>query len=380
MCGIVGYVGTQKATSILVEGLRKLEYRGYDSAGVAVLSPKDDLQVARCQGKLANLEKKLESAPTPGTTGIGHTRWATHGRPSDENAHPHQSGPIALVHNGIIENHVALRIRLQAAGRTFTSETDTEIIAHLIDEALEKLPENQRATSAGFAEAVRKAIRQLEGAFALGVVSAEHPGELIVAKNASPLVMGIGSGEMFIASDAPALLQHTREVVFLEDGDMAIVRADGPELSDLEGNPIQRPSRTLNWSAAQAEKDGYEHFMLKEIHEQPTAVINTLRERLLPDVQDAQLEGFEFDPATTKRLVLLACGTSYHACMLGKYLIESLARVPVEVDLASEFRYRDPIIQSTDLVIGVSQSGETADTLAALREAKDRGGRHPRRV
>ena len=366
MCGIVGYLGDKEATPILVGGLRRLEYRGYDSAGVAVANG-TGAKVVRCRGKLAALEKLLETERTPGTVGIGHTRWATHGRPSDENAHPHKAGPISVVHNGIIENHVGLRVRLKAAGRTFTSETDTEIVAHLIDEAL-------KGGASNLAEAVRKALRQVEGAYALVVLSDDHPDEVIAAKDASPLVVGLGKGENFLASDVPALLEHTRDVLFLEDGDMAVLSRDGVTVTDLEGRARQRTPKTITWSAAQAEKAGYPHFMLKEIHEQPRAVTDTLRGRLLPDKNDAILDGYEV-PADVKRVVLLACGTSYHAGLVGKFLIENTARIPCEVDLASEFRYREPVVGPNDLVVGISQSGETADTLAAIKEAKSRGAR-----
>jgi glutamine---fructose-6-phosphate transaminase (isomerizing) len=297
--------------------------------------------------------------------GIGHTRWATHGRPSDENAHPHKAGPISVVHNGIIENHVGLRVRLKAAGRTFTSETDTEIVAHLIDEAL-------KGGASNLADAVRKALRQVEGAYALVVLSDDHPDEVIAAKDASPLVVGLGKGENFLASDVPALLEHTRDVLFLEDGDVAVLSRNGVSVTDLEGRARQRTPKTITWSAAQAEKAGYPHFMLKEIHEQPRAVTDTLRGRLLPDKNDAFLDGFEAG-SQVRRVVLLACGTSYHAGLVGRYAIEWWSRLPVEMDIASEFRYRNPVLDEHDLVIGISQSGETADTLAAMRLARERG-------
>jgi glucosamine--fructose-6-phosphate aminotransferase (isomerizing) len=366
MCGIVGYVGGRDATSILIGGLRRLEYRGYDSAGVAV-SNGHGARVVRCRGKLSALERLLATDRPEGRVGIGHTRWATHGRPSDENAHPHKAGPIAVVHNGIIENHVALRARLQAAGRQFTSETDTEIVAHLIDEAV--------ADGAGsLLEAVRRALRQVEGAYALVVLSDQHPDEVIAAKTASPLVVGIGEGEMFLASDAPAILEYTRKVIVLADGDIARLTRQGVTVSDLAGKTLDRPAKTITWSVAEAEKGGYPHFMLKEIYEQPRAVTDTLRGRLLVDRNDAILDDLEIAPVP-RRVVLLACGTSYHAGLVGKFLIESAARLPVEVDLASEFRYRDPVIGPDDLVVGISQSGETADTLAAIKEAKARGAR-----
>jgi len=366
MCGIVGYVGGRDATSILIGGLRRLEYRGYDSAGVAVANG-HGARVVRCRGKLSALERLLSQDRPQGSVGIGHTRWATHGRPSDENAHPHKAGPIAVVHNGIIENHVELRARLQAAGRVFSSETDTEIVAHLIDEAV-----NDGATS--LLEAVRRALRQVEGAYALVVLSDMHPDEVVAAKTASPLVVGVGEGEMFLASDAPAILEYTRKVIVLGDGEIARLTREGVTLSDLSGKPVDRPPKTITWSVAEAEKGGYPHFMLKEIYEQPRAVTDTLRGRLLVDRNDAILDGVEIAPLP-RRVVLLACGTSYHAGLVGKFMIEGAARLPVEVDLASEFRYRDPVVGPDDLVVGISQSGETADTLAAIKEAKARGAR-----
>jgi glucosamine--fructose-6-phosphate aminotransferase (isomerizing) len=367
MCGIVGYVGPREATPLLIGGLRKLEYRGYDSAGLAVT---DDgrMRVVRCEGKLSGLEKLVERDPPHGSVGVGHTRWATHGRPSEANAHPHKTGPVAVVHNGIIENHLALRARLEAAGRRFSSETDTEIAAHLIDEAL-------AAGAPTLGDAVRKALAQVHGAYALAVVSEHHPGQIVAAKVASPLVIGLGKGETFLASDVPAFLEHTRQVIFLEEGDVAEITAGGVRLTSLDGTPIERPVKTITWDAAQAEKSGYPHFMLKEIHEQPSAVADTLRARLRLETHDADLEGFEIETRGLRRVVLLACGTSYHAGLVGKFLIEGAARIPCEVDYASEFRYRDPVVDASDLVIAISQSGETADTLAAVKEARARGCR-----
>ena len=367
MCGIVGYVGPKQATPLLVAGLRKLEYRGYDSAGLAV-TDSGRMQVVRCRGKLSGLEEMVAKDPPPGNVGVGHTRWATHGRPSEVNAHPHKTGSVAVVHNGIIENHLALRARLEASGRKFSSETDTEIAAHLIDEAL-------IAGAPTLVAAVRAALTQVEGAYALAVVSEKHPGQIVAAKVASPLCIGIGKDEVFLASDVPAFLEHTREVVFLDEGDVAEITAGGIKLTSLDGTPVQRPAKTITWDAAAAEKGGYPHFMLKEIHEQPRAIADTLRARLLLETHDADLEGFEIDTRTLRRVVLLACGTSYHAGLVGKFLIESAARVPCEVDLASEFRYRDPVVGPGDLVIAISQSGETADTLAAIKEARSRGCR-----
>jgi glucosamine--fructose-6-phosphate aminotransferase (isomerizing) len=366
MCGIVGYTGARDATSVLMSGLRRLEYRGYDSAGIAVLSG-GQTRVLRCRGKLAALEKLLtEQAPT-GSVGIGHTRWATHGRPSDENAHPHRVGSVSLVHNGIIENHAALRTRLQAAGRTFASQTDTEVIAHLVDEAL-------TADARSLSDAVRAALKQVEGAYAIAVVSDQHPDQVVAAKNASPLVVGLGQGESFLASDAPAILDYTRDMIFLEEGDVVTLSPGGVQFSDLEGHALERPPRTITWTAAQAEKAGYPHFMLKEIHEQPQAVSDTLRSRLLLDANDVSLDD-QVLSEPPGRVVIVACGTSYHAGLVGKFLIENVARIPCEVDLASEFRYREPVVGAHDLVVAISQSGETLDTLCAVKEAKSRGGR-----
>jgi len=364
MCGIVGYVGARDATSVLVSGLRRLEYRGYDSAGVAIISGKAT-QLVRCQGKLAALEKLLVEQPPAGSVGIGHTRWATHGRPSDENAHPHKVGSVSLVHNGIIENHAALRERLSATGRTFSSQTDTEVIAHLVDEAV-------AAGAPTLAEAVRRALRQVEGAYAIAVLSDRHPDEIVAAKNASPLVVGLGDGERFIASDAPAILEYTREMIFLEEGDVVALGRNSTIFTDVEGNARVRAPRTITWTAGQAEKGGYPHFMLKEINEQPQAVSDTLRSRLLSDTSDVTLDGQSLGEPPS-RVVILACGTSYHAGLVGKFLIENVARIPCEVDLASEFRYREPVIGGKDLVVAISQSGETLDTGAAVKEAISRG-------
>jgi glucosamine--fructose-6-phosphate aminotransferase (isomerizing) len=351
----------------LIEGLRRLEYRGYDSAGVAVANGAPS-QVVRCRGKLAALEKQLERQMPHGNVGIGHTRWATHGRPSDENAHPHKVGGISVVHNGIIENHLALRRRLSATGRVFSSQTDTEIVAHLIDEAI-------KAGVASLTDAVRAALAQVHGAYAIVVMSDGHKDQIVAAKNASPLVLGIGDGETVLASDVPAILDHTREVIFLEEGEIAHVTREGVELMNLAGDRVWRAPKTITWNTAQAEKGGYPHFMLKEIHEQPRAVADTLRGRLSVERADAELDGFEVDVAKVRRVVLLACGTSYHAGLVGKFMIEGLSRIPCEVDLASEFRYRDPVVGPDDIVIAISQSGETADTLAAAKEARARGSR-----
>jgi glucosamine--fructose-6-phosphate aminotransferase (isomerizing) len=324
-------------------------------------------QVVRCRGKLAALEKLLAENPPKGTLGIGHTRWATHGRPSDENAHPHRSGSVSVIHNGIVENHAVLRDRLKAAGRVFQSQTDTEVIAHLVDEAVV-------AGAKSLADAVRKALKQVEGSYAIAVMSDVHPDEIVAAKNSSPLVIGLGDGERFLASDAPAILEYTREMIFLEDGDVVALGRNSTEFTDLDGNTIVRTPRTITWTAGQAEKAGYPHFMLKEIHEQPQAVSDTLRSRLLLDSSDVTLDGQSLGEIAG-RVVILACGTSYHAGLVGKFLIENVARIPCEVDLASEFRYREPVVSAKDLVVAISQSGETLDTLCAIKEAKARGAR-----
>ena len=365
MCGIVGYVGPKQAVPFLISGLSRLEYRGYDSAGVAVIGPQG-LRVVRKRGKLSVLAASVKSEPPIGQLGIGHTRWATHGRPSEENAHPHTAGHVTVVHNGIIENHVPLRNELEAIGRKFTSETDTEIFAHLVDQALiDGAPTLN--------EAVRRSLKRVEGTYALVVLSDQSPDQIIAAKNASPMVIGIGEGENFVASDVPALLDQTRQVIYLEDGEVAEVRREGVTIADRSGAVVTRAPRTITWNAAQAEKDGYPHFMLKEIFEQPRAVADTLRGRLVPEDGDALLEGFTLDVPNIKRVVLLACGTSHYASLVGKFMIEALSRIPCEVDLASEFRYRDPVIGPGDLTIAISQSGETADTLAAVKEARARG-------
>jgi glucosamine--fructose-6-phosphate aminotransferase (isomerizing) len=355
----------------LIEGLRRLEYRGYDSAGVAVLDPAKAgmtiSRVVRCRGKLSNLENLLRDSKPTGHTGIGHTRWATHGRPSDENAHPHKSGLVSVVHNGIIENHQILRDALKARGRTFTSETDTEIIAHLVDEELKV------DGKIDLREAVRRALKQVQGAYAIVVMADNMPDQIVAAKNASPLVVGMGEGENFVASDVPAILAHTRRMMFLEEGEIADIRKSGVTVTDIDGKKIERAAKEITWSAVSAEKAGFKHFMLKEIHEQARAVTDTLRGRLSVEHNDAFLDGVELDVANLKKMTIIACGTSWHAALVGKFLIEQLARIPVEVDLASEYRYREPIISKGDVILAISQSGETADTLAAIKEAKKQG-------
>jgi glutamine---fructose-6-phosphate transaminase (isomerizing) len=369
MCGIVGYVGDEECASLLVEGLRKLEYRGYDSAGLAVLG-KGGLSVIRAKGKLKNLENRLRDAMPQGTTGIGHTRWATHGKPSDENAHPHEYEGVAVVHNGIIENHLELKAELQEAGHKFSSETDTEIFAHLIanaEKSGKKLP-----------DAVRTALGKVKGTYALAVVSEKSPEMLVVAKNASPLVLGLGAHANYVASDVPAILAHTRDVIFLEEGDFAVITKKGIELTDRAGKKLDRKVRRIDWTPTMAEKNGHKHFMHKEIHEQARALTDTIRGRASVEEGDVFLDGCHLDAKTVANLNkvhVVACGTSWHASLTGKLMIETLARIPVEVDLASEFRYRDPLVDSRTLCIAVSQSGETADTLGSFREAKSRGAR-----
>ena len=369
MCGIVGYVGPQECASILVEGLRRLEYRGYDSAGLAISARGHGIEIVRAVGKLANLETALKKTPLRGTTGIGHTRWATHGRPSEANAHPHVAGKVALVHNGIIENHVPLRRELEAKGVRFASDTDTEILAHLVDEAL-------RGGAPSLTDAVRSALQRVRGSYGVAVLSGDSPDEIVVAKSDSPLVLGVGDGEMLCASDIPALLAYTRNVVLLNDGEMARLTRNGAEITTLAGAPVQRAPKRIDWSPTQAEKGGFKHFMLKEIHEQPRAVEDTLRGRIdlaAGDVVGEEL-GIGADVAKSiQRVYFVACGTSAHASMVGRYWVEQLARVQAVVEIASEVRYREPVLGPTDLVVAVSQSGETLDTLAALKAAKARG-------
>jgi glutamine---fructose-6-phosphate transaminase (isomerizing) len=365
MCGIIGYIGTRQATPILIGGLRKLEYRGYDSAGVSVWN-EGGSRVVRCRGKLSALEDKLAKEPAPGTVGMGHTRWATHGRPSDENSHPHKAGAISVIHNGIIENHLALRSELASAGAKFSSETDTEIFAHLVDHAL-------IAGAPDLTTAVRRSLAKVRGSFAFVVMSDKEPGTLVAAKNSSPLVVGLGDGENYVASDVTAILSETRNVIFIDEGEMVTVTRSGVAITDFEGTPRVREPKTITWSPVQAEKGGFKHYMLKEIHEQPRAVADTLVGRVDLERDDVSLDGVDLDVAKVSRIIFIACGTSYHASLVGEFLVESLARIPVEVDLASEFRYRDPILGPGDLVVAVSQSGETLDTMEAIREAKKKG-------
>jgi glutamine---fructose-6-phosphate transaminase (isomerizing) len=367
MCGIVGYVGSRDAVPVIVEGLRRLEYRGYDSAGVAVVCD-GALNRRRSVGKLRNLEDSLRAEPLKGAFGIGHTRWATHGRPSEENAHPHQDckGKIVVVHNGIIENYLPLKTRLAAEGHRFVTQTDTEVVAHLV-ESLYK---------GDLEDAVRRALRELDGIYALVLIHKDEPQKLIGARKGPPLVVGLGDHENFLASDIPALLQYTRDFLFLDDGDVVVVTPDSVRVTDAEGHAVERAPQRVTWDPVQAEKGGYRHFMLKEIHEQPRAVRDTLLGRI--GIEDGEVHLQELGAAAedlrrAKRVMLLACGTSWHAALVGKYLLEQVAQVPAEVDYGSEFRYRNPLVGPKSLCVAITQSGETADTLAAFREAKRLG-------
>jgi glucosamine--fructose-6-phosphate aminotransferase (isomerizing) len=369
MCGIVCYVGSKQCSGLVLDGLKRLEYRGYDSAGIAIHDGKQ-IGVVRAEGKLFRLAAALAEHPLAGATGIGHTRWATHGRPSENNAHPHVVDGVAVVHNGILENHLVLRRELEQAGAKFASETDTEILAHLISRALAQKPD--------LVGAVRKALSKVRGSYALAVVWAAAPDRIVVAKNASPLVLGLGDGEMFAASDVPAILSHTNRMIFLEEGEIAELTPGGAVIETLAGAPVSRAYKTINWTPVQAEKGGFKHFMLKEIHEQPRAIEDTLRGRVSVEGSGVATELMGLDDPSARRIrrvVLVACGTSYHAALVGKYWIESLAQVPSEVELASEYRARGPLVDPNDLVVAVSQSGETLDTLEAVRVAREGGAR-----
>ena len=370
MCGIVGYIGPKKVVPVIIEGLRKLEYRGYDSAGIAVVTPAGKLEIRRASGKLCNLEEVIRKSPMDGTYGIGHTRWATHGRPTEENAHPHRdcTGQIVVVHNGIIENYLELKERLQSEGHKFVTETDTEVVAHLV--------EKHSKGGLPLEEAVRLTLKELRGIYALVFLSANDPHKIVAARLGPPSVIGIGEGEYFVASDIPALLEHTREIFFLVDGDIAVLTQNGVRVMNHDGLPVERPTQHVNWDPIMAEKGGYKHFMQKEIFEQPRAVRDTLLGRIsqetgkvfLGEMQITDEQFRKFD-----RVRIVACGTSWHSALAGKFMIERLARLPVEVDYGSEFRYRDPILDANTLTVCISQSGETADTLAAQREAKSKG-------
>ena len=369
MCGIVGYVGDQEAVPVLLDGLRRLEYRGYDSAGVAVLHD-GMIEVRRSVGKLVNLEKALADRAIHGRTGIGHTRWATHGKPSEQNAHPHRSDGCVLVHNGIIENYIALKQELQRDGHHFQSETDTEVVAHLIGRHMKR--------GASLVEAVRAATREIRGSYAIAAICEREPQTLVAARSGCPLVIGQCAGATLVASDVMAMLAHTREVTYLEEGDVALMTPSQVSITDAAGAPVRRTVTRVSWDAAAAEKGGYAHFMLKEIFEQPQAIRDTMRGRYTfetgeADLPDIGLTDEQF--AQIGRIWIVACGTSWHAGLLGKYLIEEMVRTPVQVDIGSEFRYRNPLVEKDDLFVTISQSGETADTLAAAREARQRGGR-----
>jgi glutamine---fructose-6-phosphate transaminase (isomerizing) len=367
MCGIIGYLGPKNAVSVLVDGLKKLEYRGYDSAGLAVVRD-NEIQLRRVKGKIRVLEESLQDSPLEGSYGLGHTRWATHGRPSEENAHPHRdcSGTLVVVHNGIIENYLTLKEKLKQEGHAFVTETDTEVIAHLIEKYF----------AGSLEEAVRRALHELEGAYAIAVLSTKDPRKIVAAKMGPPAVVGIGEGETLVSSDINPILSHTNRVVFLEDGDMAVLEDKGASFFDLEGNPLSKKVDYLAWNPVMIEKKGFKHFMLKEIFEQPQVIRDTLEGRISQDSGKVYLEDIGISPETLQaieRIVIVACGTSYHAGLAGKYFIESLAHVPVTVEYASEYRYHDFLLDNKALVIVISQSGETADTLAALRATKKSG-------
>ncbi len=371
MCGIVGYVGNKQVVPLIIDGLRKLEYRGYDSAGIAVVDENNALSLRRAEGKLRNLEEAIRLNPLDGNYGIGHTRWATHGRPTEENAHPHRdcSGRIVVVHNGIIENYLPLKEMLREKGHEFKTETDTEIVAHLIEEII-------KTDSLSFEEAVRKAVQQLRGIFALSIISADEPDTIISVREGPPVVIGLGDGEFFVASDIPAILQHTRDIFYLGEKEIAVLTKDSVRVTDFDGNVVEPKLHRITWDPIAAEKGGFKHFLLKEIYEQPRAVRDTVRGRVSLDTGKIYLEEMDISESEFQGLTsikIAACGTSWHAGTAAKYILEELVRIPVEVDYASEFRYRNPVLRETDLLIVISQSGETADTIAAMREAKQAG-------
>ena len=370
MCGIVGYIGFEDASQFMLDGLSKLEYRGYDSAGIAVIGPNNVIKVQKKVGRLANLEGIVKNDPNPGHIGIGHTRWATHGRPSDMNAHPHTDakGLFAVVHNGIVENYLPIKEELIKKGYEFKSETDTEVVAHLLADLYD----------GDFEGTVRRVLQRIEGSYSLVILCADDPSRIICTKKDNPLVIGLGKGENFIASDIPAIINHTRDTFIMNDGEVAVVTKDSVRVSDLAGNLINKKVYHVTWNAEAAEKGGFEHFMLKEIYEQPKAIRDTLTGRISKDNKDVIFEELGWEPAdvaSVNRILITACGTAYHAGLVAKYYIEQLARIPVEVDIASEYRYRDPLTDKNTLAIVISQSGETSDTLAALKEAKRRGAR-----
>lgn len=374
MCGIVGYVGNKDVVPILIDGLKRLEYRGYDSAGIGVIE-NGRLELRRCVGKICNLENVLKEKPCKGSIALGHTRWATHGRPSEENAHPHTDcqDRLVVVHNGIIENYLTLKKGLIKEGHKFKSETDTEVLAHLVEKYLAK---SRGKKSILFA--LQRALKEVEGSYALGVISVDDPEKIVCARKESPLVIGLGRKEYFIASDVPAILGHTRKVIYLDDGETAEVSTSGVEVYDKSGRKIKKKVFQITWDPVMAEKGGYKHFMLKEIHEQPRAIRDTFRGRMAPDKGEVYLEEIGLSKEEIRKIekvYIVACGTSYHSALYGEFLFEELARLPCEVDIGSEFRYRNPIINGNTLVLLISQSGETADTLAGLKEAKEKGGK-----
>ncbi|HOW27098.1 MAG TPA: glutamine--fructose-6-phosphate transaminase (isomerizing) [Elusimicrobiota bacterium] len=381
MCGIVGYVGTRQAGNVLLDGLKRLEYRGYDSAGMVVASPDGQISIRRSVGKLAGLETLFQQEPLVGQVGIGHTRWATHGKPSEENAHPHQdcTGRIVVVHNGIIENYPALKSHLIKNGHTFRSQTDTEVVAHLIEEKWVPLKEKNRAAGADeFLSVVREVLLQLEGSYALGILCMDLPDMIIGARKNSPLVLGVGENENIFASDIPAILPLTRDAIFLDEGEIVVLSKSGYRVLRLDGQVMEKPIKRVTWDAVMAEKAGYRHFMLKEIHEQPQSIEDTLRGRLNLDEWQVYLEYVKMEPDVLKsfrKAVIIACGTSYHAGKVGKFLAEKWVKLPCEVDIASEFRYREPLLGPKDLIVAISQSGETADTIAAIRYARSCGAK-----
>ncbi len=377
MCGIVGYVGKKEPVGVILEGLRRLEYRGYDSAGIAVAGNGGGLQLRRASGKLRNLEDVIRQKPMDGTYGIGHTRWATHGRPTEENAHPHRdcTGHIVVVHNGIVENYLTLKKQLIAEGHKFVTETDTEIIAHLIEKYFVQKGDGSRVP---LEEAVRLAVRQLTGVFAVSVISSDEPNKIVAARNGPPAVIGLGENEYFVASDVPAILHHTRDMFFLADGDLAVITPDGVKVTDLDGNPVERKPQRVMWDPIMAEKGGFKHFMLKEIYEQPRAVRDTTLGRVSLDTGKVFLDNMSItadDFRNFEKVYIAACGTSWHAGLAAKFMLERLAKIPVEVDYASEYRYRDPLVGNNDLTVLITQSGETADTIAAQRESKAKGSK-----
>jgi len=377
MCGIVGYVGKKRVVPVILEGLKRLEYRGYDSAGIAVAGNGEGLQIRRAEGKLRNLEEAIRLKPLDGTYGIGHTRWATHGRPTEENAHPHRdcTGKIVVVHNGIVENYLTLKKKLREEGHKFVTETDTEVIAHLVEKYLAGKKDGAQNP---LEEAVRKTVRELTGVFALAVISADETNKIVAARNGPPAVIGLGKDEYFVASDIPAILYHTRDIFFLADGDLAVITPSGVQLTDFQGQPIVRQVQHITWDPIMAEKGGFKHFMLKEIYEQPRAVRDTTLGRVSLDTGKVFLEEMEITEAefrALKKVHIAACGTSWHSALAGKFMLERLARVPVEADYASEYRYRDPITAADTITLLITQSGETADTIAAQREAKAKGSK-----